>query len=220
MAVREDMLATLCGGEISHLVLLHPAEGELPAEVESALGYLAASCPRFTEPLLAFVEIALHDRLDSTRSAWGLATPGMICLVVVGAEHCEDLEPLLVNIGSYFGRVAVVNYDKHSRDGWRVRLNPAATPQVIGSHPFRRAQSGNESHPARSRGGMTDPPSLRLVNQGSPLNAAAPPDPSSNEETDLDESTPSVTRDEIAMLLRGDAADNDDGPAARREAAP
>jgi len=249
MAVREDMLSALCGGEITHVVILHLPGRTVPQEIESTVRPLCHSCPRFSQPLEAFAEIALHDRLDSTRSAWGLATPGITCLVIVEMASIVGGDELLSALARYFGKVAVVSFDGAARQTWRLVSNSEGPPRTGSNHPFRRQEALRAGTPAAelARRGPTPPPSLRLVdhrpaNEGSSfVNKGDGRDPErsagarardvDNETQDVAEidgtahdvendPVPSVTRDEIAMLLRGDAEDDDRAPEARREAVP
>jgi hypothetical protein len=236
MPVREDMLKLLCGGEIGHIVILHPPGYVAPAEVESAVRGLTQASLRFAEPLEAFAEIALHDRLESTRSAWGLAPAGIACLIVIDGRSSFDLDRMARAISKYFEEVAVVEYEGGAGAPWRLLAGPRARERGDSAHPFRRHQpiESERRQGASARSAAPLAPTLRLVDhrhgvadtgeQQAPGGAPRPHHESGQENGFLEESeddaAPSVTRDEIAMLLGGDSGDDEEANDGRLEAAP
>jgi hypothetical protein len=215
MPVKEDMLSALCGDEVAHVVLLLPVGESAPTEVEHALAGRANACVRVSDPLAAFTEIALQDRLESTRSAWGLSAAGMTCLVVVDPDAARGLVDMERAIAKYLSHVAIVSFDPAQTDGWRlVRRSERADDSP---HPFRRVE------PTRRDAMWTEtrertpaaPPALRLVSAAdAPRLSPAPQEEQAeavSAHDDEDETAPSVTRDEIAMLLGGDSSEQDNG---------
>jgi hypothetical protein len=191
----------------------------------------------------------LQDRLDSTRCAWGLATRGITCLVIVEMGSIAGVEDLSSAITRYFEKVSVVAFDGDSRQPWRLLSHAEAPPRPGSAHPFRRQAALREGASADELGHRVPsaPPSLRLVDHRQADEGASSAkgghERDSEHETDAcardvdfekpkmagidsmthdvdDDPVPSVTRDEIAMLLRGDAEDDNHAPDVRREAAP
>lgn len=213
-------LNALCGDEIRHCVIIAPSPNQLPRDLQAVVDQTDAEFLLFDEPLRAFAEVSLQDRLSAKRASWGLQPDGYTCLLLHRPRSWRELPLLMAAVRVYLHRVIVICHDPESEVVWQ---NADGMPlPVVSTSPRRAAPKATPAMPSRRSSQRTgtaiSAPSrpLRLVRSADTVAPRSPQPPvvehqksdSSRARDDDDVATPAVSREELAMLL--DADDFDD----------
>ena len=209
-------LNDLCHGDVAHCVVLSPPNAE-PSDAAARLAQAVIGDDVFVnDSLEAFAELALQDRLNAFRKAWGLRPIGLTCLIVDRPTLHTSLSDVIDAADAYLDDVVVVQYDPQQDQSWRdtndrpidaVRNISPAVRELLNQRGAMRSSrtSSNSSHngndSVRQQHVADDRRGLRYVDVAN--------DDHGDDDDDIDVSSPVVTREELAMLLGQDDADDD-----------
>ncbi|MGI9013268.1 MAG: hypothetical protein ACR2GY_03365 [Phycisphaerales bacterium] len=212
-------LTVMCRGDVAHCVVLTARGAAASPTLRRVAKAVIGDDICVDDPLAAFAELALQDRLNNIRRAWGLRPIGLTCLLVDQIKNSSEIDQLRSAIDTCLHDVVQLHYDP------RDSISPFrdASGQPVGtetSQPAMHFQPAPPQPSARNRP-PRGPGQLRLVE--SPFEASSSPAATSEPErrgtvdtlsdvdfdAETDDESPSVSAAELAMLL-GDINVNDD----------
>lgn len=210
MEARDKSITELCGGKLSHCIILAPSRDVPTPSLLAQLTGEGIHATVLDDPLAAMSKLALLDRLEATRAAWGLNETNPVGLVIDHSSMISDMDQMLAAIDKYLSNAWVLNYDVSNAKKWTVLHTSSVDTEV--THPLRRADAANQPVIEAINRRNIDPsgPRLRLVDSDiAPITPLEDKDTTESE----DDSSPTVSRQELEMLLHDDntsnAADNE-----------
>ncbi|MCL4209259.1 MAG: hypothetical protein HRU76_00795 [Phycisphaeraceae bacterium] len=224
MPAVSTILHAAAGGDVARVIVV-ASNGAAPDELLHGARDVGAEIVVTGDLLWAFSDAALAGRLEAIRSAWGLANAGRTVIVGVEPVNEEDWRELEQAKAAFLPEAALLRWagvsgqpstgsrqgeenrtaEERKNDGMRAEVAGVA----IEEPGTRNLPASGTQHPALSTpltaSAATQslvelvalsPPALRLAHKAAESDAAIP-----REQEDADDERPTLTREELAMLL-------------------